>query len=827
LFTGNGVLGGTVDGTIPAGENRIVISSVTYNIAEEGIRIRVAVDSGLTLLPDTSEPFVVFGVPAHVELLSPPDEMTITVDSVKFVWQKSFKAVTKYWLVMSTDSLFSDAVIDSSIVDTTKVIHALVDNKTQWWRVKAANIAGWGLFSMTRRFATNIPPAQPKLLVADPGNMNITLTWNKNPEKDVMRYYIFQGVNPDTLNLVDSTINQNDTSKIISNLINGQLYYFCITTVDSFKNASLRSPEVNAIPSLFTIINSSGLDTLKNGSATWGDYNNDGFLDILMTGELDTAKFTKVYQNKGHGVFKDVYTAVTGVRSGQVEWCDFNNENLLDILLVGFNAPLTFPGTTKIYQNIGNNQFVNVGGTFEQFGNSCAYGDYDNDGRIDLIVSGWNGSSGSTKLYHNDGNGIFSQTNVVFPQTQNAYFSWADYDNDGNLDLLMLGGDGPWYSKLFRNQGTISDSGWAFTEVNVPFIGTNGGTASWGDFDNDGDLDLIIVGYNPIAHLGTSNIYRNDGGGSFVKLNVTLPSISSGSVMWGDYDNDGLLDLAFSNYQNSTVVPVVYHNNGNETFTPVDVGIQSGAGRVAWGDYDNDGDLDLLASKSIALGSNIPIVYRNNLNRPNTAPVVPIGLRNIITDSLVRFTWRRSSDHETPSKGLSYNLSIGTTKTGCEILSPMADLATGLRKVAKLGNVNQDTTWAIRNLLPGKYYWTVQAIDHSFAGSEFAPIDSFTIISTGVESSLPIRTIEFSLDQNYPNPWNPSTTIRYGLPKRAMVILSVFNILGQQISRLINKYQEPGNHEVILRSDGLASGVYIYRLQAGEFVATRKLLLLK
>lgn len=86
---------------------------------------------------------------------------------------------------------------------------------------------------------------------------------------------------------------------------------------------------------------------------------------------------------------------------------------------------------------------------------------------------------------------------------------------------------------------------------------------------------------------------------------------------------------------------------------------------------------------------------------------------------------------------------------------------------------------------------------------------------------------QFTLDQNYPNPFNPSTTIRYALPERSQVLLSVFNTLGQQVATLVEGEQEVGYHEVKFGGSGLSSGVYFYRLQAGELVQTRKLLLTK
>jgi hypothetical protein len=86
---------------------------------------------------------------------------------------------------------------------------------------------------------------------------------------------------------------------------------------------------------------------------------------------------------------------------------------------------------------------------------------------------------------------------------------------------------------------------------------------------------------------------------------------------------------------------------------------------------------------------------------------------------------------------------------------------------------------------------------------------------------------EYVLLQNYPNPMNPSTTISYALPRRSNVILTVFNTLGQQVAMLVNGEMEAGNHDVTFDATRLASGMYLYRLQAGEFVGTKKLILLR
>jgi len=86
---------------------------------------------------------------------------------------------------------------------------------------------------------------------------------------------------------------------------------------------------------------------------------------------------------------------------------------------------------------------------------------------------------------------------------------------------------------------------------------------------------------------------------------------------------------------------------------------------------------------------------------------------------------------------------------------------------------------------------------------------------------------EFKLEQNYPNPFNPTTTIQYQLPQDARVTLKVYDILGSEVTTLVNEEQEAGYKEVQFNGNGIASGMYVYRLQAGDFVSTKKMMLLK
>jgi len=179
--------------------------------------------------------------------------------------------------------------------------------------------------------------------------------------------------------------------------------------------------------------------------------------------------------------------------------------------------------------------------------------------------------------------------------------AWGDYDNDGDLDLYVAN-----YNEanvLYRNNGdgTFTD---VTDEAGVSCRGHSRGVA-WGDYDNDGDLDLYV------ANDGANVLYRNNGDGTFTDVTSEAGVSCTGSscgVAWGDYDNDGDLDLYVANFYEANVL---YRNNGDGTFA--DVTSEAGVGYtgysrgVAWSDYDNDGDLDLYVANYEA-----NVLYRNN-----------------------------------------------------------------------------------------------------------------------------------------------------------------------------------------------------------------------
>ena len=358
--------------------------------------------------------------------------------------------------------------------------------------------------------------------------------------------------------------------------------------------------------------------------------------------------------------------------------------------------------------------------------------------------------------------------------------------------------------------------------------------AMWGDVElrevlkvsNEGTIYLRNVGLVSVNGLRLNELedkLRKMLSRAYITLDP--PSgVSSGSVAWGDYDNDGYLDVLLMGYTGSEHVTQIYRNNGDGTFTAIEAGLSGvSSGSVAWGDYDNDGRLDVILSGNTG-SETITAIYRNNGVKSNSLPSVPQNLTAKIEGAKTVFCWDRSADSETPTEGLSYNLYVGSEPGKSDIMGSMSDINTGYRKIVHFGNAGQINSWAINNLSDGTYYWSVQAVDNSFAGSAFAPEQTITI--TGIEQEvLPIVT---ELHQNYPNPFNPETVINYSLAEEAKVKLVIYDLAGREIIRLVDEKKARGYYGVNLNSQRLTSGLYIYSLKVdGKTIRSKKMIITK
>jgi len=585
----------------------------------------------------------------------------------------------------------------------------------------------------------------------------------------------------------------------------------------------------------FTDINA-GLTGLHWSDVAWGDYDADGDLDALIAGaNAGSNGITKLYKNEGNDTFTEVTgLPIPGTFVGDFAWGDYDSDGDLDILILGFTDASQI---TNLYKNTGGDNFVESGIFFPALSDgSVSFTDYNNDGYTDILIAGFATAEYVAKIYRNNGDTTFTETSIDLPGTIKSAYEWGDYDNDGDLDIFITGFDfnGNLISKLHKNNGDET-----FTETPNSFTGAWLGDAAWGDYDSDGDLDLLLSGF-AFPNDRIAELYSNNGDGTFTQLASTgLVGVSHSSTIWGDYDNDGDLDIfiggTYEQVGGWIRVTDVFINNGDSTFTAANFTFTADAywGESAWGDYDEDGDMDLICCGHDDAGGSNTIIYRNDIGTANTIPEAPTNLlTNVIEDS-VTFSWDPSTDNETLSEGLAYNCYL-KNESGDIIWNSLANTLNGNRYIPALGNAQQNTSWSIKDLPDGNYFWSVQALDNNFAGSQFAAEGSFLIGTTGIEESG--NPAIFSLSQNYPNPFNPTTIIRFTISQSVIasetkqsqrVTLIVYDVLGKEVETLVNKELESGSYDLDFAAANLTSGIYFYQLRAGSFIQTKKMLLLK
>jgi len=137
-----------------------------------------------------------------------------------------------------------------------------------------------------------------------------------------------------------------------------------------------------------------------------------------------------------------------------------------------------------------------------------------------------------------------------------------------------------------------------------------------------------------------------------------------------------------------------------------------------------------------------------------------------------------------------------------------------------------DTTYLFSNLVDGKNYWWRVRAYNDFGWGEFSEVGTFSVSITAVENEDGVP-IKFSLNQNYPNPFNPTTKINFTIPKSSFVNLKIYDILGKEISTLVNEERSAGYYNVEFNAVGLTSGIYFYVIRTSEYTSTKKMLLLK
>ncbi len=267
---------------------------------------------------------------------------------------------------------------------------------------------------------------------------------------------------------------------------------------------------------------------VSNGSIDWGDYDNDGDMDILVTGKQANNQLSTVIYRNDKGIFSKQIINVPGVYNGSARWGDFDGDKDLDILITGNVGQMPF---TAVYKNE-NGKFFKLAQSFYALKNSdCAWADFDNDGDLDFIISGEDADGFPTcMMYSNEEKVFFREIPVAMRGLKNCTIDVADYDNDGDSDILMTGEslERP-YTLVYENKASFK-----FENIVAGLPGVNDGIALWGDYDNDGDMDVLLAGiticYNFIGRIYRNNLNpaKKEETDNNIFINSKIPPINTG-----------------------------------------------------------------------------------------------------------------------------------------------------------------------------------------------------------------------------------------------------------------------------------------------------------
>ena len=309
--------------------------------------------------------------------------------------------------------------------------------------------------------------------------------------------------------------------------------------------------------------------TALGASVAAADYDGDGLEDVFVTDSKLGGK-NHLYHNNGNFTFTDV-AEQAGVANGNDEnnatadclWFDYNNDGRPDLLVIRF-------GRNQLFENLGGGKFRDVTkkAGLERYMNAitAVAFDYDRDGQVDLFVGSY-----------------FQPINIFNPESPRFFpESFETANNGGGVTVFHNNGNGT-FTDVTAKTG-LQTSGWTLDLGN-------------GDADNDGFDDLYVA-----CDFGTDRFFHNNGNGTFTDITekaIGFDSKKGMNVDWGDYDNDGLLDIYVTNITDDYMREgnFLWHNNGDLTFS--DVSRETGTAETGWGwgakffDYDNDGWLDL------------------------------------------------------------------------------------------------------------------------------------------------------------------------------------------------------------------------------------------
>jgi len=657
--------------------------------------------------------------------------------------------------------------------------------------------------------------------------------------------------------------------------------------IDLFMTGGQSTLYENVGEDSFIKINSGQLEEdedVRGWAASWGDYDADGFTDLVIThpagflGPNPTSNH--LFNNNGGWLERNNSTpATTEIAPFTIaSFTDYDLDGDLD-LFVG-SGPAGTVARDFMYRNS-----LSQAGIFEfekiedepfatdfQDGQVWNFIDYDNDGDLDGFVTNYGGTR--NKFYQND-NGIFSNiSNELTIGGSKLANSWGDVDNDGDLDVVVTGDS--------DNDFYINNGDGSFTSIQNDIANLISVSAAFGDYDDDGDLDLFLSGGETALFNNTNsnennwiliNLEGTASNRSALGAKIKIRANIDGNDVWqmreisaqNSFNGHNSLRVHFG-LKNAKLIDsliILWPNSPRQVFANIDVnniidftepvpadflrvnfksetslgfGLQEiqfndlsfadpNNPIISWEwDFDNDGVIDAteqnplwqydsLGEYSVKLtvsngSGNVERVKENYLKLIRT-PGIPIitEITPNFTDTLIakRTTIEFSAAAiDTSEYELSYTWNLNSSKVDFD--STYSYRASSFLPVPRIDSL---IVFVSNGFNTTTHRWDIN-------------VDDLTDIDE--EMNVPR---DYHLNQNFPNPFNPSTIIKYELPKDSDVRLTIYDLLGKEVATLVNEQQHSGYYTVSFEGTSISNGVYFYKLQAGKFVSTRKMLMIK
>ncbi len=561
------------------------------------------------------------------------------------------------------------------------------------------------------------------------------------------------------------------------------------------------------------------------------DLNGDGHLDLAVANR--NSHYMSILINNGDGTYASHVTYPTGQYPLYLSAADLDDDGDVDIAVANSGDD-----DISILKNYGNGTFYpRTDYPTENYPSSIHGGDMDGDGDIDLVT----GCGSNVAVLLNSGTGAFPSYESYHTGSNVSRAYILDANNDGALDVAAV--------QVNTNSVVLMmNSGYGTLAVGETVsTGDDPGKMCAADFDGDGDLDMAVT------NRADDNItyIRGGGNGYFSSEAVYATGDGPVEIVAADFDADGDMDLAAANYTDQNVSILI--NSGAGTFSS---GGTYGAGGGTFGlfsaDLDGNGTMDLvttnLTGNSVSVLLNIDAkcatmpITATSVDIPFVVGDETIAVLNFISETLDSVNICVHPG-ETPPPAIIgtdwvQRYYVVTPYPGAAIFEVDMTLFYEQAEFGASGLAEEGALYPYRYDVGDHHWIRSERIVDTHANSicclgvtEFSTwgfSDTEFLVDDEIED-LPVAT---ALYQNYPNPFNPATQIRYYLNSSEHVSLSVYDVLGRLVTTLVDGKQDAGYRTVAWNGQDhaggqVSSGVYFYKLVAGDFVQTRKMVLLR